>query len=207
MSVGADLGRSSNVIPTSKRPPVRICGGLSDIQRMFWMSECDIWVWVFLSRTSVGLPCVMWEEAGLESEFWKRPQAHWVIDDETAGNLSFVSFSSPVYFRTYISYNWHIFKNLATFFFLQSGMAGPWKRGPEHLFTVAHWLIRRCLWRVICKLSMIIYKFARWLCLAVGSQMPHRLIFYSMKKIKTFTYETICKTHPPTLVQKRGGRC
>ena len=125
MSVGADLGRSSNVIPTSKRPPVRICGGLSDIQRMFWMSECDIWVWVFLSRTSVGLPCVMWEEAGLESEFWKRPQAHWVIDDETAGNLSFVSFSSPVYFRTYISYNWHIFKNLATFFFCKVAWWAP----------------------------------------------------------------------------------
>ncbi len=47
--------------------------------------------------------------------------------------------------------------------------------------------------RVICKLSMIIDKFARWLCPAVGSQMPHPLIFYSTKNIKTFTYETICK--------------
>ena len=55
MSVGADLGRSSNVIPTSERPPVRICGGPSDIQRMFCMSQYDIW------RTSVGLPCAMWE--------------------------------------------------------------------------------------------------------------------------------------------------
>nr|CAH0103747.1 unnamed protein product [Daphnia galeata] len=54
MSVGADLGRSSNVIPTSKRPPVRICGGPSDIRRIFWMSEYDIW------QTSMGLPCAMW---------------------------------------------------------------------------------------------------------------------------------------------------
>ena len=54
MSVGADLGRSYNVIPTSERPPVRICGGPSDIQRMFCMSQYDIW------RTSVGLPCAMW---------------------------------------------------------------------------------------------------------------------------------------------------
>jgi hypothetical protein len=32
--------------------------------------------------------------------------------------------------------------------------------------------------------------------------MHHRLIFYSTKKIKTFTYETIRKINPPTLVQK-----
>jgi hypothetical protein len=55
MSVGADLGRSSNVFPTSKRPPVRMSGGPVDVRRMFWMSEYDI------CQTSVGLPCVMWE--------------------------------------------------------------------------------------------------------------------------------------------------
>ena len=50
--------------------------------------------------------------------------------------------------------------------------------------------------RVIRKLSKIIDKFARWLCPAVGSQMPHRIIFYSTKKIKTYMYDTIFKTHP-----------
>jgi hypothetical protein len=35
MSVGADLGRSSNVFPTSKRPPVRMSGGPVDVRRMF----------------------------------------------------------------------------------------------------------------------------------------------------------------------------
>jgi hypothetical protein len=35
MSVGADLVRSSNVFPTSKRPPVRMSGGPVDVRRMF----------------------------------------------------------------------------------------------------------------------------------------------------------------------------
>jgi hypothetical protein len=35
MSVGDDLGRSSNVFLTSERPPVRMSGGPVDVRRMF----------------------------------------------------------------------------------------------------------------------------------------------------------------------------
>jgi hypothetical protein len=60
MSVGDDLGRSSNVFLTSERPPVRMSGGPVDVRRMFWTSEYGI------CRKSVGLPCVIWDYATLE---------------------------------------------------------------------------------------------------------------------------------------------